>query len=591
MLERAFDQKSPVSPNSFQQMRDLEESQESVTVVGTPANADSDIEKHAEDPDRSPSENDVAYRYLTFEETNIYPRAALRGVGVEDTQSPLKPDLQKYENPLEWPETRKKLHMWLCCFGTLVAAYSPGAYLAGTQQLQAEFHQSPTLVALGVTVFTGCFAIAPMVLAPFSEIIGRKPLFTTTGIIYVVSQLGTGVSASFAGLMVSRATGGMAASTFSSMVAGVLSDIYSTRDRNRPMVMFSAGTMIGTGLGPGISGIMVQHLSWRWTWYLQTITCGIVVLAQFIFQRETRGGVLLSRRAKRLNAWYAEREAANLPGLEETTSSGRRLRIRWKVKSDEERASIPTMIKISLVRPFHLLLTEPILFWFSAWVAFAWMILYLTFGGIPLLFTTNHGFNSQANGLVFFAIVISSTIISPICIYQEKLARRWSSSSRSDNHSGDDSSSRLGRLLRFDDTAPESRLYFVCAESALLPIGLFWLAWTQFASIHWIVPTLAIGVTNIGIFVIYLAGFNYLADVYHIYASSAIAAQSFFRNMLGATIPLYNDQMLEKMTFQGGLSFLGGIATLLAFVPWILYIWGPSLRARSKVATRLSGAG
>ena len=72
----------------------------------------------------------------------------------------------------------------------------------------------------------------------------------------------------------------------------------------------------------------------------------------------------------------------------------------------------------------------------------------------------------------------------------------------------------------------ESRLYFACIESALMPIGLFWFGWTSYPSIPFIVPALAVGCATMGIFSIYLAVFNYLADTYHRYASSAIAAQS-----------------------------------------------------------------
>lgn len=72
----------------------------------------------------------------------------------------------------------------------------------------------------------------------------------------------------------------------------------------------------------------------------------------------------------------------------------------------------------------------------------------------------------------------------------------------------------------------EGRLYFSCIESAFMPIGLFWFGWTSYPSIPYIVPALAVGCATMGIFSIYLAVFNYLADTYHRYASSAIAAQS-----------------------------------------------------------------
>lgn len=99
---------------------------------------------------------------------------------------------------------------------------------------------------------------------------------------------------------------------------------------------------------------------------------------------------------------------------------------------------------------------------------------------------------------------VISTILS---IYQEKIAKHY------------------GKL----SSTPEGRLYFACIESALMPIGLFWFGWTSFTSIHWIVPTLAIGCATMGIFSVYLAVFNYLADTYGRYASSALAAQSFCR--------------------------------------------------------------
>lgn len=153
-----------------------------------------------------------------------------------------------------------------------------------------------------------------------------------------------------------------------------------------------------------------------------------------------------------------------------------------------------------------------------------------------------------------------STVLS---IYQEKVARHF------------------GKI----SSTPEGRLYFSCIESALLPIGLFWFGWTSFSSVHWIVPTLAVGCATMGIFSIYLAVFNYLADTYHRYASSALAAQSFCRNMLGGIFPLISTAMFTRMTFAGAASFLGGIGAILTVVPWVLVFCGAKIRARSKFAS------
>lgn len=310
----------------------------------------------------------------------------------------------------------------------------------------------------------------------------------------------------------------------------------------------------------------------------------IIVVISF---KETRGSVLLSRKAKKLNQYYDELEAAGYIGLDIPSSSDPSktvsTRLRWKVKSDEERASIGKMIGISLYRPFHFLFTEPVVFFFSLWVAFAWAVLYLTFGmcflvctvcitlnsiagAIPLVFETSHHFTLDESGAVFAAISIAAIISTIIAIYAEGLIKK-----------------------RFPDTTkkPEGRLYIACVQSVLLPIGLFWFGWTSFPSVPWIVPALAVGCATMGIFSIYLAVFNYLADTYHRYASSALAAQSFCRNMLGGVFPLITTQMFNAMTFQGAGSFLGGVGLLLTCVPFVLLIYGPKIRARSKFASEI----
>lgn len=88
-----------------------------------------------------------------------------------------------------------------------------------------------------------------------------------------------------------------------------------------------------------------------------------------------------------------------------------------------------------------------------------------------------------------------------------------------------------------------------------------------------------------GMFSVYLAVFNYLADTYHRYASSALAAQSFCRNTLGGIFPLVIDAMFTKMTFAGAASFLGGVGVVFTIVSWVLVFYGPMIHARSRFAS------
>lgn len=296
----------------------------------------------------------ITYQYLTFE-TELPPPTSL-GPAKDGCNPPEPPDLRNVVSPFTWSKSRKTFTTGLSCVITVLTAYGAGSYSPPSEQMSREWGVSQTAILVGITMFTTGFATAPMVIAPFSELNGRRPVFVATGILFVVSQLCCAVTRSYPGMLVARFFVGVGGSSFSTMVGGVVSDIYHTEDRNTPMALFSGAALFGTGLGPLCSGFIAQKVLWRWVFYVQVIIDGFFILAVILFFKETRGSVLLSRRAKVLNAWYESREAMGLVGFrvaiddQEKPSSQR---LRWRVKSDEDRESLRKMVGISVYRPFR----------------------------------------------------------------------------------------------------------------------------------------------------------------------------------------------------------------------------------------------
>ena len=493
-----------------------------------PPESEKSLEKS---PELANGATEVVYQYLTFE-TDVDKFIPIPQADPGPRAFPTRPDLRQYTSPFLWPKRRKNVVLALCCAATLCSAYTAGSYFLPAAALEQKWSLGTVAFNTGVTTWGIGFGIAPMVLAPFSELNGRRPVFTASGIVVVAAMIGCATTDSFAGMLVARFFVGAGASTFATMVGGVLSDIYHAEDRNTPMALYSGSALMvsdpsksspelarlrpllintnrdrhkqGTGLGPMISGFLAQNLLWRWVFWFQVILDAVVVGSIILFFQETRGSVLLSRKAKTLNKFLDELErtgcAFNIAGISEPNQGsvlenrpGPELRrVRFRVAADEDRSSISKLIYLSLTTPFKLLLTEPVVFFFSLWAAFAWGVLYMSFDDIPLVFEAR-GFSIQEVGAVYTAIAIGSIVGAVLSIYQEKIAKGY-----------------WKKLT----TTPEGRLYFACVESALLPLGIFWFGWTSFKSIPWIVPVLALGCAQIGIFSIYLAVFNYLAGKY-----------------------------------------------------------------------------
>ena len=162
----------------------------------------------------------ITYRYLTFE------TPLSEAIGESDVGVPGFSDLSNYISPFSWSSSRKAWITWLSCGVTAVTAYTAGSYSPPAEALSIYWDVSHAAILVGITTFTTGFAIAPLFLAPFSELNGRRPVFIVTGILFVVSQLCCAVTRSFPGMLVARFFSGVGGSTFSTMVGGVISDIY-----------------------------------------------------------------------------------------------------------------------------------------------------------------------------------------------------------------------------------------------------------------------------------------------------------------------------------------------------------------------------
>lgn len=71
---------------------------------------------------------------------------------------------------------------------------------------------------------------------------------------------------------------------------------------------------------------------------------------------------------------------------------------------------------------------------------------------------------------------------------------------------------------------------------------------------------------------------TYLVDAYTTYAASAMAANTVFRSLAGALLPLAGPKMYEKLGLGWGNSLLGFIALALCPLPVIFYIYGERIR-------------
>lgn len=187
--------------------------------------------------------------------------------------------------------------------------------------------------------------------------------------------------------------------------------------------------------------------------------------------------------------------------------------------------SLPLAWELTIV----LLFREPICFLLCLYTGFLLSILYLFFEAFPLVFMTNHDFPLQFVGLSFIGLgigefggmIISRPIINALTSWFLR---------------GKDRKEELKK--------PEFRLIPAMLGAVLIPVGMFWFAFTGYRSIHWIVPILAGIPFGWGVVLVFSSVFNYLVDAYREWSASAMAANTFLRCVMAGGFPLFSVQVL-----------------------------------------------
>ena len=187
------------------------------------------MDQNGPTPQNLDSTTEVAYLYLTFK--TPLPTANTTVPSLADpaasSEPPPAPGLSAYADPIGWPDSRKYLMLFLSCIATFLTAYTSGSYSPPQDLMRDDLGASSNVAVLaGITTFCGGFGLAPMFLAPFSEMNGRYPVFVVSGIVYVVFQAVCGVVRSLAGMLIARLFVGIGASVFSTMVGGVIADMW-----------------------------------------------------------------------------------------------------------------------------------------------------------------------------------------------------------------------------------------------------------------------------------------------------------------------------------------------------------------------------
>ncbi|KAH9904402.1 MFS general substrate transporter [Xylariomycetidae sp. FL2044] len=451
------------------------------------------------------------------------------------------------KNPYEIGFGMKWFITAIMSFGTLSVSLSSSAFSAGSRQIVEEFDISTELAIACVSLYVLGFAIGPMTWAPMAELYGRQIIYALTFTLNTAFGGASIASTNIQTLLVLRFLSGVCGGSAIVNSAGVISDIFVTKERGLAIMAYTSAPFLGPTLGPIVSGFLASAGGWRWLDGLCVILTGVMVILGVAFVPETYTPYLLIRRAKKLSQINGKVYIS-------------------KLEAGKPRKSARGVFSTAISRPWIILLFEPSVLLISIYSAIVYGILYLIFTAFPIVFQGERHWSQGIAGLSYIGVMIGQLLAMFLYVYLETVYRK--------------------RIAKNPAKAtPEARLDPAMIGSVILPAGLFWFAWTTFSNIHWVVSIIGSTFFGMGQVLLFISLINYVVDAYTVFAASALAGNAILRALFGAAFPLFTTSMYENLGIQWASSIPAFLALACAPMPFIFRKYGVFLREKSKYAT------
>jgi MFS family permease len=125
------------------------------------------------------------------------------------------------------------------------------------------------------------------------------------------------------------------------------------------MAAFSAAPFIGPAIGPLVGGFLGDNCGWRWLYWIQLILSGVAWVMITFTVPETYAPILLKKRAAKL------RKTEDDP--------------KFVTETELDSRPLGEKLRVFLIRPFQLLLLEPIVLCISIYMSVLYGLLYMFF--------------------------------------------------------------------------------------------------------------------------------------------------------------------------------------------------------------------
>ncbi len=185
-------------------------------------------------------------------------------------------------------ENRRWWTLGALCFALFMIMLDNTVVNVALPAIRADLGISVSELEWTVAAYALTFASLLLTGGKLGDLVGRRRIFIIGLTVFTLSSLACGLSSSAPQLISARAVQGIGAALMMPATLSIISATFHARERGMAIGIWAGVSALALAIGPLLGGIITEHISWNWIFYVNVPIGVLAVIAAIVVVPESK---------------------------------------------------------------------------------------------------------------------------------------------------------------------------------------------------------------------------------------------------------------------------------------------------------------